>query len=412
MIEQRDPELARSVERREVTQVELMERFAAHPFANLETYKYFNQKGETASHAKEEFIDMAMDGETPEAPEFEYPNLHVEELAARRDELTAMLEDVLRLDMSDETNRLLREKVTDRLHEVGIMLLARAQSELGPDHSLYAAVSYQLGENMREVYGKPEAGHWRGVLGYRLSLLAEIEDRSDAPAAVREAWEFVRDHLPSDLPIEHPYLPQPETIAWYRQEMETRLEPARTAVSDALASGDLRLNEDKKFDAGNIVTATRLALAARGIEGWNVELTDEANIDTSQERKTIFIPRTRLMSLSQFDAVIQAHEIDEHVARRDNGDKSGEPILGGTGCAGYLAWEEGNGKANEALLKGKASTRDSAFNYFLSGGLALGLDNEKRSWPEFWRDIRLGVANALRGCVSGRQTGRRGGGPA
>ncbi|HKX23949.1 MAG TPA: hypothetical protein VJM46_01815, partial [Candidatus Saccharimonadales bacterium] len=130
----------------------------------------------------------------------------------------------------------------------------------------------------------------------------------------------------------------------------------------------------------NVVLATRVALDALDIQGWDVQLTDESNVDTSQERSTIFIPSKRTkgdMTLEDFDAVILSHEIDQHMARRDNGDRSGEPILGGTGCAGYLSWEEGNGKANEALLAGKVDNEDSAFKHFLNGGLALGLDGER-----------------------------------
>lgn len=376
MSEHRHPsleaELAPEAERAEV-----LGRFAEHPYANLETYKYFNQRGEVAAAAKAEFIDAAMAGQTPDAPTFVYPALDTDTLVARRDELTELLHDVMRLDMEVEENRLLREKVTDRLHEVGIMLLTKIQTDLGPEHPMYEAVSFQLGQNMREVYGQPEAEHWRGILGYRLSLLAEVEDRADVPDSVREAWEFVRDALPQDLPVQKPYAPRPDTMRWYREQLEERLAPSRAAVEAAIEDGVITLTEDGKLDGQNIVLATRVALDARDIQGWDVQTTDESNVDTSQEKQTIFVPSTRKMTLKQFDSVMLAHEIDEHVVRRDNGDKTGEPILGGTGCAGYLSWEEGNGKANEALLAGKVSNEESAFNHFLSGGLAIGLDGER-----------------------------------
>lgn len=370
-----EAELASEAERAEV-----LGRFAEHPYANLETYKYFNQRGEVAAAAKTDFIDVAITGQAPAAPEFAYPSLDTDALVARRDELTELLHDVLRLDMEVEENRLLREKVTDRLHEVGIMLLARIQSDLGPDHPMYEAVSFQLGENMREVYGRPEAEHWRGILGYRLSLLAEVEGRADAPDSVREAWEFVRDSLPQDLPVEKPYEPRPDTLRWYREQLDARVAPAREAVQAAINDGVIIVGEDGRMTGENVVLATRVALDALDIQGWDVQESDESNVDTSQEHSTIFIPTKRTkgdMTLEDFDAVILSHEIDQHVARRDNGDKSGEPILGGTGCAGYLGWEEGNGKANEALLAGKVDNEESAFKHFLSGGLALGLDREQ-----------------------------------
>ena len=361
----------------EIERAEVLDRFARHQFANLETYKYFNQHGPEAVAAKSEFIDAAMEGHTLAAPNFNYPALDVETLVARRDELTELLQDTLRLDMEVEENRLLREKVTDRLHEVGIMLLTKIQSEMDRTNPLYEAVSFQLGENMREVYGEPEVEHWRGILGYRLSLLAEVEDRADVPDSIRQAWEFVRDALPQDLPIVKPYQPQPDTMRWYGQQLEARLASSRAAVEAAIENGAIVLTDEGKLDCTNIVLATRAALDAQGIQDWDVQATDEANVDTSQEKQTIFVPTTRQMTLKQFDSVMLAHEIDEHVARRDNGDRTGEPILGGTGCAGYLGWEEGNGKANEALLAGEVKNKESAFNYFLSGGLVLGLDGER-----------------------------------
>jgi hypothetical protein len=392
----------------EQQRVEVLERFGQHPFANLETYKYFNQTGPEASARKGDFIDAAMGGETPDTPGFVYPRLDIDNLAQQRDELTEILDEVLRLDMDVEENRLLREKVTDRLHEVGIMLLTKIQSNLDPSEPIYEAVSYQLGENMREVYGAPQPEHWRGILGYRLSLLSEVEQRQDVPDQVREAWEFVKERLPQDLPIEKPYQPNLETFDWYRRQLEERLTPAREAVQAAVDSGDIMLTSDGKLDGDNVLKATKIALAARGITGWKVEMTDESNLDTSQEQKTIFIPYNRSagnMTLEDFDAVMLSHEIDEHVERRVNGDKTGEPVLGGTGCAGYLGWEEGNGKANEALIRGKIDNEDSAFDHYLSGGLALGHDrdgqgrNYGQTFDLVWR-MRM-VADYLNGDLKG-----------
>lgn len=398
---------AESLRSPEAGQAEVLERLAAHPYANLETYKYFNQKGELAAEAKAAFIEAALAGEAPASPGFTYPGIDIDEVAARRDELTDILHDTLNLDMSDESNRLLREKVTDRLHEAGIMILTKIQSDLDPDDPLYEAVSYQLSENMREVYGAPDPEHWRGILGYRLSLLSELDDREDVPNGVREAWAFVRERLPQDLPVEKPYQPRADTMQWYREQLEGRIAASRAAVRAAIDSGEIVLTEDGKLDGGNMRKATSIALAARGITGWQVLPTDESSVDTSQEQMTIFIPRQRSkgdMTLEDFDGVMESHEIDEHVARRENGDRTGVPILGGTGCAGYLAWEEGNGKANEALLKGEIDNEESAFDHYLNGGLALGLDggqarNFGQTYDLVWR-MRY-IAEYLKGELKG-----------
>lgn len=326
---------------KEPEQADVLRQFTEHPFASLETYKYFNQKGERAATAKADFLDAALNGSTPDAPDFIYPDIDIDSIATHRDNLTDILNSTLALDMNNESNHLVREKATERLHETGILILTKLQSELDRDDPLYATVSYQLGENLREIYGTPERSHWQGILGYRLSLLSAVEQRSDVPDSVRNAWEFVRDSLPKNLPIEIPYQPQPDTIQWYVEQLKSRITPGQLLVNSAFEHGELALNEEGRLDAATIVAATKLVLLTRGIQDWDVQLTDEANIDTSQEKQTVFIPKNRIMTMGQFEAIIGSHEIDQHVVRRDNGDKTGVPILGGTGCAGYLAWEEG-----------------------------------------------------------------------
>ena len=351
----------------------IIDRFREHPFAALETYKFFNQTEATLR----EYSDAVIDGdEDVQAPSFCYDEIDSAELIKVRDSLTELLTE-LPIDRPltlEET--LIRELITNRLDEVGLMLLTKSQSELSEDDPNYALISFQLGQNFREIYGSPDNDHFNGVLGYRLAMLSKIEGVAEAPENIKNAWTYIRDHLPTDLPIEQPYQMKVETMEWYKAQLESRLEPTRTAVSEAISNGDILLNSDGKLDAKNIVQATLISLAARGFDGWHVELTDRTGIDTTQAKKTIYIPQSRVMSLDEFDRVIQAHEIDEHVARRENGDASSIKVLQGVGLHGYLAFEEGNGKINEGLLLGKVNNEASAFGYFLNGGLALGLDRD------------------------------------
>jgi len=154
------------------------------------------------------------------------------------------------------------------------------------------------------------------------------------------------------------------------------------------------VGENGKMDAENIVKATRLALAAYKAVGWDAATTDEANVDTTQADMMIYIPTTRQMDMNEFDRVIIGHEVDEHVARS----------FGGPGYNGYLGWEEGNGKANEGLIKGQSDLEASAFAFFLSAGLALGLESDDADGRNFgetfdivWR-MNL-VADYLKGKV-------------
>ncbi len=383
---------------------EAIAAYAGHELANLETYKYFNQRGVEAEEAKRSFIDAALDGDTPASPGFVYPGIDSEQWIRWRDSMTELVQKAVELDMNNEANRIVRENITNRLHEVGAVLLAKIQSELGPDHPLYEAASMQLAQNLREIYGVPNAKEWRGILGLRLQELRAVEDLEDVPDDVMAAWQFIKQHLPQDLKPGEIYQPKQETVDWYAAQLNERLRPARGAVAEAVERGEITL-VDGKLDAHNIVKATRLALQARGAQGWEVELTDESNIDTSQADKKIYVPRTRFMSMEQFDAVMLGHEIDEHVITRVNGDNSGESVLGGTGANGYLAWNEGNGKANEGLLKAKADLRASAYAYYLSGGIALGLEVEEGVGRNFGQTFDLvWRMNYVDKCLKGQVT--------
>jgi hypothetical protein len=356
-----------------------------------------------AATSRGSFNQQVVSGDAVSPPGYSYNNIDPDQLWLWRDELTALAQDAIQLNMSVEANRLVRENITNRLNEVGILFLTKMQQEIGPDDPRYDAISFQLGMNMQEVYGRPEVGHWRGILGYRMQQLRAVSDRTDAPQVVRDAWAFIEAELPQDLPVETPYVPRDETVAWYKQQLEARLAPARQAVTAAIERGDIVLNKAGKLDGANLVKATRIALEARGAENWTAEPTDEANIDTTQSHRTIFIPHGREMTMSEFDQVIQGHEIDIHVMRRVNGDASSEQVLGGTGCNGYLGWDEGHGKANEALLEGKAATEASAFAFYLSAGLALGLDGRRmRNHPDTHALVwRMNFVDAyLRGKVT------------
>lgn len=365
-----------------VERASVLHAYQCHPMAVFETYKAFNQHGEGVLSSRSAFNEAALQGVAVAPPSYRYPNIDRDETLRWRSGLLELAGQASELDMEVEANRLLRENITQRLHEASIMLLSKSQSEMQPGQPGYESISAQLGWNMREVYGTPERDHWLGILGYRLYKLSFIEEHTNVPGSVREAWDYVKSNIPSGLPIQKPYKPQAETVQWYRGRLMERLAPAIHAVGEAMMHGEVSLDAEDRLTANGIVQATRIALHARGAKGWDAALTDEANIDTTQADEAIYVPRGRTMTVEQFNAVMQSHEIDIHVMRRVNGDASAEPMLGGVGCSGYLGWDEGHGKANESLLKGAVNLEQSAFAFYLSTGLALGLDGAPRNHPQ------------------------------
>lgn len=367
----------------------VLERYNSHPIALLQTYEYFTQTGEFAEHAKADFLLKVEQGYTPAAPGFSYPKLVIDQLVDWREDITEMLATTTSLDMKDEANRLIRENLTTRLAEVGIMLLAKLQSETDPTDPIYPVVSWQLQENMREVYGAPSKEDFRDVLGARMASLQGVLEADNLPWEVAEAAGFIRDNLPVYTNNAKIYEPGTDTIDWYARQLKERCVDSIVIVKQALQDGILNLDENGKLTSENIVAATNLVLRTQGYEGWKSVATTNTNIDTSQADQIIYIPAKRTMDVEEFEQVIIAHEVDQHVGRRVNGDTTGVAILGGLGCTDYLQWEEGNGKASEALISGKVKLTDSAFGFFLTGGLIMGLDKDDSNGRNFGETFDL-----------------------
>ncbi len=358
---------------------EIAERYARHPLATLETYQFFNQTSEVAVQSRQEFIDCVVSGKEMVAPKFDYPDITLDEMLHHRDTLTELLGEFPIHRELTALERITRENITNRLDEISIMLLTKIQSEMSTSDPEYERVSAQLGINMREVYGQPDKEHFRGILGYRLQQLAEgMTKHTDVPVEVANAWQFLQVRLPHNLPIDTPYQMRPETMAWYGAQLAKRMEPSREAIAATIAQGEVVVDDEGMVDALGLVWLTNDALHARGFSEWSAELSDKTNIDTLQATKKIYIPKNYRKNLDYVDQVILGHEIDQHVARRENGDSSGITELSGTGTHGYLGPEEGAGKVNEGMIKGRISNEDSAFGFFISGGLALGFDNTSR----------------------------------
>lgn len=355
---------------------EILERYNKHPVALLQTYEYFNQTGDFATKSKSEFLELASKGTTPSAPDFEYPKIETEKILSWRDDLTQMLEEISTVDLSVESNRLIRENITTRLAEMGVILLTKLQSELGVNDGNYALVSWQLKENMQEVYGAPVKEDFDMVLSSRLDSLKTVMTNDELPTEILDIAKYVNNLFPSVSHAGQIYEPKAETIKWYSKELYERCSKSIDAVTKALEEKTIILNSDSMLDCENIILATQIVLDTYGCSGWTAKSKTSSSVDTSQVDKTIYIPESRTLTIDDFNEIIVSHEIDEHVARRINGDATNIPILGGLGCTDYLQWEEGNGKTNEALIAGSPSLESSAYGYFLSGGLIMGLDQE------------------------------------
>ncbi|MBI3624087.1 hypothetical protein HY218_00475, partial [Candidatus Saccharibacteria bacterium] len=337
----------------------------------------FTQPGEFAEQAKTKFLQAVQTGSTPDGPEFTYPKLDLTTLLTWRDDMTVLLGAASASDLDNEVNRLIREKITNSLAEVDIMLLTRLQSDTDPETPSYPLISFQLGENMKEVYGKPSSDEFRRVLDARLTALKPVLDMTDIPDEITEAADHVRAIFPwYQTASGAVYQPQSETMQWYARELQRRCNDATQAVRQAIEDGSVQVGDDDELDSAALIKTAQIALNARGYTDWQAKPTTNTNVDTSQADQTIYIPEKRRMNFEEFDKLINGHEIDQHVGRRVNGDATGVAILGGLGCSDYLQWEEGAGKANETLLSGKVLLEGSAFGFFLSGGLIMGLDRE------------------------------------
>jgi hypothetical protein len=150
-----------------------------------------------------------------------------------------------------------------------------------------------------------------------------------------------------------------------------------------LLSG-IDIDSEQEYQAEEVKSIAEQALANIGAGDWSAVVARDGrtSISTDQESKKVLIPEARTMGGKYLEKII-LHEIGVHVARRVNGERH-ENFLMGIGLDRYVLIEEGLAVAFEQGFDAEFASY-ARFDKHLMISLAMGADGQKRDFAEIFK---------------------------
>ncbi len=290
-------------------------------------------------------------------PDLDYPELETFDIEAREEQLLSLKEDILELEPNEAVRKIYRTKINELLATVRMLRATREKDDRR--FSRYSDF----------IYGKPNEDDLNYVIKHVQELVGANLASADADKqAAAERLQGIFGDLVThpDFGVSRDILPDGESITGSVQDVEE----AKLAFTEALEE--------------------------LGIDDWDIVVDSEkglSNFSVSQEHKIIRIPSEeklleRKISKKKLRGLI-AHEIQTHVLRRHNGERSKLQLLG-LGLDRYLKAEEGIATYNEQQVTG--ATEFAGVPRFFSIAVAKGIDGQKRDFRETFeivKDYRL-----------------------
>ncbi|HMN19751.1 MAG TPA: DUF1704 domain-containing protein, partial [Candidatus Moranbacteria bacterium] len=313
---------------------------------SFEDYDYLEGEKKYREQERKKFLE-----EAARNPNLGYPKLENLDFAGKEKELLDLKKEILEKESSDAVKKAYRWKLNEKIAQLRMLKASK-----DGDDKKFAKYS-------RFIYGMPE----KEIFSYDI-------------AAVRAAME-ARENS-DDLRIQFALKRLKETVSFSnieKSEINDKFLPEKKRVLEH------PFGEEKKFHADEIQNEFRAALEELKIEGWDVTIKDNiAAISVSQEKKQVKIPESRKLTETGLKQLI-VHEIETHVLRRENGERSKLKLLG-LGLDRYIAGEEGISTYEEQKIGG--ADEFSGLDGHLAISLALGMDGRKRDFREVFNILR------------------------
>jgi len=374
-------EILRQPDQAEAELRRILEIYQESPLATLETFAYYGVDGTaeaatSRSKTKKEFLAGEVNNPDLFYPVLEKPEI-VEQLGNMETTVLDLMKDSLRLDYDGDRELALYDNLRLRYLEVAMLQISHRMATerlLSPEEKAELSDMFNLANE--EVYGYMQPERFNGlahdVLGNAVTALKDDE----LPKDVREAAEYLitNSRLATDAPVKLPVEVDSQTLAGLRDMVVEMNADILETIPDK--------PEGEKYTIEELVYIFEHAHATRGT-GWQViTQTGKRNIDTRQSEKITYIGEDRPLTYATGVAKILLHENGVHVERRRQGDLLSDPLLSGTGLAGYLDSEEGLATILEQIYEGK--TRESGVQYYLTLGWARGLDGKPRDFRDVY----------------------------
>jgi len=222
-----------------------------------------------------------------------------------------------------------------------------------------------------ELYGAVDIARFAGLLQpVRRQALLVLSSPEPIAVVVREAAEYVllNTGVESDTVLAEPPLVIDDDTRQQVREMFERYFAKPLSVIPSKARGEKLTSQEfaQMFRDAHALLDT----------GWGVATEPgKSTMDTRQSTRMTVIGDERPLPDEAGARGIFAHEFCIHVLRRYFGDQLGDPLLAGTGLAGYVPNEEGAGRIVQQVMDGKDKVPGS--NYYITLGLARGKDGDR-----------------------------------
>lgn len=355
----------------------LVERFRTHPLATTESYSFFELDDQASVEKREDQRRLFLSGELRN-PVLIFPLLEraetEQELIEAETYMLELMRDSTGLAYDMDREAVLYDLLRVRRLEIGMLLLATnfCSLKFDPNRSAETANLYNLAND--EINGPIELDRFNGLLKKQQERALKLLSDANTPPVVIEAAHYYLENT-QEISRSNPVIEPIEVDAERFKELEEFVQAKFADLIELVPDKP----KDEKFSAQEVADIFRKAHTVRGT-GWDVKThAGKSNIDTRQNEETTYVGTNKERTAKNTRGIL-VHENGVHVQRRVNGDKTGDPLLGGLGLPWYLASEEGITTILQQAVEGTIG--ESGEQYYLAIGLTRGFDGKPRDFRD------------------------------
>lgn len=357
----------------------ILEIYQDSPLSTWETFKYYGVEGDKEAAAARERNKTAFMAGDIRNPQLAYPLLIEENKAVDFTDLEHLsldlMKDIAALHYDEDRETAAYDILRTRYLEMAMLQISwRFATGIGVDEEEEGLVKlFNLAND--EVHGKLSVSRFNGLLTDVYAKSTEVLASEDSNEEVKKAALYLLEKTQlGDENIWRPIKPD-----------ATVLNELRNLVLEH--DGDLLALVPEKPEGEELTFDELVEMFVRAHEvrqtGWRVVVDEGTAVSTRQTDMTTHIGSKRKPVDTIEAAKLLVHENGVHVQRRVEGDRLGDPLLGGTGLEGYLSSEEGLTTILEQTIDGKPRV-EAGVQYYLMLGWARGLDGTPRDFRDVY----------------------------
>lgn len=321
--------------------------------SGLTMEEYTSLDGPSDQRGQEE---RAFSSSEKENPDLTYPNLDLQQLSDREEQLISLKKEIL----EQEENEIIKQAYRWKINEM-IASTRMLKCTINKDDRRFSKYS-------EFIYGKPS----EEVFIYEIKKVkAKIEKNLNSKdIGKREAATELLD-----------------LIKWDNIDVEND-EVKPVYVAEQVEKDESIITAEEAYEYFDV------AIKKLNLVGWKVvvdETGQKTNFSTNQGTKEVIIPnneqllkRSVLLTQTKVLSLI-AHELGVHALRRNNGERSKLQLLA-VGLDRYQPGEEGLATFKEQQIEGLKDYAGGATH--LAASLAAGIDGEKRDFRRVFEILK------------------------